>query len=97
MTWVYCDPKSRTAMVCGMCWLWRGDEDRRNGDNRKLESQPCILVPASRALAQPRSLRRGVEPVAADAVEGRLAPLQVETHMVAPIIEQPEDEDGRGD
>src|SRR5580692_3641547 len=82
MIWVYCDPKSSTAMVCGMCWLGKGKEECGLAADRKLEPQPGVLVAAPGALAEFRPLRRGVEPVASDAVEGGAAPLPVKAHVV---------------
>src|SRR5271154_4547718 len=96
MIWVYCEPKSSTAMVCGMCGLGKGKEESLAAPDRKLESQSGVLVPALRALAQPGALGRRGEAVAPDAVEGRPSALPVEPQVVPPVVAEPEREEDRG-
>lgn len=45
---------------------------------------------ALRALAKLRTRRRAVERVTSDAVKGGLAPLELETLMIAPVVPQPQ-------
>src|ERR1700679_4220017 len=75
MICVYCDPKSSTAIVCGMCWMGKGREERARAPDGKLEPQARVLMAAPRALAELGSLGGRVESVAADAVERGPAPL----------------------
>src|ERR1043165_9101255 len=61
------------------------------------EAQPGILVAAFRAFAQLGARRRGIKRVAANAVERRLAPLDLEAPMIAAVIPKPEPEKNHPD
>src|ERR1700676_1544058 len=93
MICVYCEPKSSTAMVCGMGCVWEGKEECGAAAQRKLEPQLGVLMAAPRALAKLRALGRRVEPVAADAVIRRASALAVKAHVIAPVVEKPESDE----
>lgn len=68
-----------------------------NRGERVLKPKAGVLVTATWTLRKRCADGRGVEFVAADAVEGRLAPLLFERAMVAPVIPEPQAEKDHGD
>ena len=65
----------------------------RETATRRSEFQPDVFVAAAGALAEVRPVRRGVDVVAADAVEGRLPPLAFKPAVIAAVVVQPEPEE----
>ena len=65
----------------------------RETATRRSEFQPDVFVAAAGALAEVRPARRGVDVVAADAVEGRLPPLAFKPAVIAAVVVQPEPEE----
>ena len=57
------------------------------------ELQSDVFVAAVGALAEIDSVRRGVDVVATDAVEGRLPPLPFKPAVIAAVVVQPEPEE----